>query len=110
MNGVESVVLQTEGKDDGSHPAKLMWKKPAIDVMEECKAFPRRCSVPVEVVGCCGLSVGSAQGLPVSRDDNRGCGSQRTLDHQVRPRCRCTGSFIGQERFARGFGADHTKK
>lgn len=40
-NGANSVVHQTEERDAGSRPVKLMLKKPAIDVMAECKAFPR---------------------------------------------------------------------
>lgn len=31
-----------EARNAGSRPVKLMLMRPAIDVMAECKAFPRR--------------------------------------------------------------------
>lgn len=42
QNEASSAVHRTEARDAGSRPAMLMLKRPAIDVMAEYKAFPRR--------------------------------------------------------------------
>lgn len=42
QNEADLVLHLTGVRDAGSRPVKLLLRRPAIDVMAECKAFPRR--------------------------------------------------------------------